>query len=247
MAEAHYTNPVCLSVGQRFRRLLTLSDLGHGRWLCRCDCGREVEVAGRHLRSGNTKSCGCLSRDKAAERARDRNTTHGMGRTPEYRAWNGMKERCGRPSHAAYHNYGGRGVQVCERWSGPHGFAAFLEDMGRRPSPRHTLERIDNSRGYEPGNCHWATTGEQARNKRTNLVIEHDGRRMVLADWAKETGLSRHCISRRLKAGWPVSLIFSRPPRKVARRADCQAPAGEEPPAPRTGDPEGDSPVAAQH
>jgi len=126
----------------------------------RCDCGSEFVVLRQSLRSGNTVSCGCKKREHLIAIA----TTHGKSETVAYRIWSSMISRCN-PSGA----YGKRGIRVCDRWRGS--FEAFLADMGERPSPRHSIDRIDNSRGYEPGNCRWATTYQQAQNtSRTRLT-----------------------------------------------------------------------------
>jgi hypothetical protein len=146
---------------------------GKGRLArCRCFCGRVFMALQRKLVSGKHRSCGCL-------RVR-RLVTHGECRsgkiTREYKIWNGMISRC-RPSGRAHKYYAGRGITICERWK--NSFAAFLEDMGRCP-PGLTLDRIDNSRGYDPGNCRWATRKQQSRNTRSNHIIEHNGERLTV-------------------------------------------------------------------
>lgn len=135
---------------------------------CTCDCGKAVEVLTFSLTSGRTQSCGCLQRERQSATAKVvglANKRHGESqkRTPEYSAWLSMHSRCGNPRHRAYANYGGRGIAVCERWAA---FENFLADMGRRPSEKHSLDREDNDRGYEPGNCRWATDSEQNSNRR---------------------------------------------------------------------------------
>jgi hypothetical protein len=206
--------------GRTYGRLTVVAYAGRRRWHCRCACGSLRVVRGPDLKNGNSKSCGCLSREVSAATARAHNRRHGMRDTPEYAAWKALRGRCLHPGHQAYHNYGARGVRVCERWAGAEGFVNFFADMGPRPSSHHTLERIDNEGHYEPGNCCWATTKAQSRNKRTSFFIEHQGRRLTLAGWAEVTGLSRYCIRRRLKAGWDVARALSAPPRQT-RRVDA--------------------------
>jgi hypothetical protein len=165
---------------------------------CRCECGTEKAVAGIHLRSGHTSSCGC-------HKGR---LTHGATRTTEYRIWANMRSRCSNPNLGAVSgNYIGRGISVCERWSSS--FVNFLADMGPRPSPRHTLDRIDNDGNYEPGNCRWATADVQRRNSRLAVYLEHDGRRLCITDWAAALGVSPNRIRSRLKRGKSVAEALS--------------------------------------
>lgn len=159
-------------VGLRFGRLVVESRSAKAArvawWVCRCDCGTQVEVSGLLLRFGSVRSCGCLSRDILQAR----NTKHGhapRGKRPlEYRAWQAMIQRCTNPSVHNYHRYGGRGISVCARWL--HDFPSFLADMGPKPSRAHSIERKDNAGNYEPGNCCWATATEQAANRRPRVV-----------------------------------------------------------------------------
>lgn len=164
-------------VGKRFGRLVVVGSAaplenGRSRWLCRCDCGVEKEVSASCLSQGRTKSCGCLRRENAAKRSPKANaarTKHGHAREdkgdrhPLYRTWQGMRERCRDPGNVSYKYYGGRGITVCERWES---FENFLADMGEKPSPDLTLDRIDNDGNYEPGNCRWATPEQQTKNRR---------------------------------------------------------------------------------
>lgn len=140
---------------------------GDAKWLCRCNCGEYVEVVGYNLRNGHTRSCGCLR----AEISEWVNVTHGQsstkdGRSPEYRTWTNMKSRCFNPRLKRYKDYGGRGITVCPEWA--DSFEQFYKDMGDRPSPRHSIDRIDVNGNYEPDNCRWATLSQQNRNKRNS-------------------------------------------------------------------------------
>jgi hypothetical protein len=149
-------------------------------WLCRCKCGNEVIVKGGNLNSGNTNSCGCLNLQKLSERQ-----THGKTRTTEYRIYHGMIRRCYEVGNPAYPDYGGRGIKVCDRWRGEHGFENFYADMGPRPKGK-TLDRWPNNDGdYELANCRWATKKEQAENRRSNKWYEFNGLRMIQKDWSR--------------------------------------------------------------
>lgn len=158
------------------------------------------------LRNGDSRSCGCFNRDVHRELWKERWTTHGHASrgeySPTYRVWVNLQTR---KRHQKYD-----GITVCERWR--DSFETFLADMGERPEGL-TIDRIDNDKGYEPGNCRWATQKEQQNNRRNNRLITVNGRTQTLAQWAEETGFNRKTISRRLDLGWSAEKALSVPPK----------------------------------
>lgn len=166
---------------------------GKARFMCQCDCGAAKVVRGRQLKDGTTSSCGCL----AAELTRTRSSTHGMTHSKEWAAWHRIKLRCYNKSHDSYVHYGARGITVCDRWR--TSFEAFLADMGPMPPDKPTIDRLDNSKGYEPGNCRWASVTEQNRNKGNNVFLTYGERTMTTAEWAREIGMSHSGFADRLK------------------------------------------------
>lgn len=132
--------------------------------------------------------------------------------TPEYGAWTNAKQRCANQRHPLFPLYGGRGVKVCSRWR--HSFDNFLEDMGPRPSSKHSLDRIDVNGDYTPKNCRWATKKTQSNNRRDNHFLEFEGKRKTVAQWARRTGLQVETIRFRLRQGWSVDRVLSTPPQK---------------------------------
>jgi hypothetical protein len=159
----------------------------HVYWVCECECGNVLDVRGSRLKSGRTKSCGCLRHDTRPA------LTHGMTGTKTHMVWDAMRQRCNNPNHFAYERYGGRGIIVCQEWS--DSFERFIEDMGLAPEGM-TLDRIDNSKGYFKENCRWTSRKVQARNRRSNVYANYKGKRMILADIAEAANVSRGTASR---------------------------------------------------
>lgn len=138
--------------------------------------------------------------------------SHGESRptaTPEYCTWASMKQRCLNPAHPGYSDYGGRGIAVCPEWL--DNFTAFLADVGRRPSPGHSIDRIDNDKGYEPGNVRWASRVQQAGNKRVSRQITFEGVERTVSEWAKRFGIHKSTLAKRLDSGWPVERALTTP------------------------------------
>lgn len=195
--------------GRRFGRLtvVALAGISKGRnaiWLCRCDCGKEVEVQSRNLKSGRSKSCGCLKLDLLNK--------HGMSKTRLYSEWHGIKVRCLNEQDAHYPNYGGRGITVCPEWV--DSFEAFRDwALANGYRDDLTIERKDNDGPYSPDNCRWATPKEQHNNKRSNRLITFNGETHTVTEWAAITGIDRHALYSRLKRGWSVERLFTPPSR----------------------------------
>lgn len=188
--------------GHRFGSLLVtkISDKRLGRkkeraWECVCDCGNKRVVSTRNLRKGRSTSCGCTYVNSQK--------THGMTKTPEYAVWCSMRRRCTDPTNSRWYTHGGRGIKVCESWMSS--FENFIADMGRRPAPSLSIERIDNDGDYTPENCIWATDREQAENRRTTIRIKIDGRIQSLKAWCRELGLPYlKTYKRYVMRGWSL-------------------------------------------
>lgn len=205
-------------IGFRFGRLLVKARAPnvihpHGvraAWLCVCDCGETTIVLGQRLRSGQTKSCGCLSVDLSRKRIANTwatNRTHGLSHSPEYNSWDKMLQRCENPKDNAFKNYGGRGIHVCQSW---HFFGNFIRDMGPRP-PGTTIDRINNNGNYERGNCRWSTRKEQNRNRRDSNLVTYEGKTQTVGAWEEEKGMTPNSLRSRLRAGWTVDRAINTP------------------------------------
>lgn len=202
--------PTC---GSRYGRLTYLGDAepaGKGnaharrRWRVQCDCGTEFVTNARCVLRGQSQSCGCLRRDRQVERLQ----THGLSRTPEYRAWIDMKQRCYYAGFAQRQHYADRGIVVCDRWK--NSFENFLSDVGTRPSPKHSLDRINNDGIYEPTNCRWATKFVQQTNRRVVRLHQYDGEMISASELSRRTNIPYRTLLRHLLARTdPLEIILS--------------------------------------
>lgn len=200
--------------GKKFGKLTAIrlasssSKDGHARWHCDCDCGGKSIVNSNNLRTGNTKSCGCMQIKSGKNNSCFKD---GRSHMREYYLWFEIRSRCLNKNSKSYKNYGGRGISICSRWES---FENFIADMGKRPTPDHSIDRIDNDGDYEPDNCRWATRRQQANNKRSNVNLTMNGETKTIAQWVRKTGFDHSTIRRRIKMGWPVEKILTHPVRK---------------------------------
>jgi hypothetical protein len=204
--------------GLRLGKLVVLEEVERGRsdrrWCAQCDCGALVTDSACHLRKRT--SCGSHACRKTRSDGNGGHASHDKSkRPPEYNVWCSMRKRCRNPNSDDFGRYGGRGIAVCARWDR---FDNFLADMGRRPSPKHSLDRIDNDGDYEPGNCRWVTSKEQMRNRRDNVWMSYGNGRAILADWARLTGLPEKVLQSRKRLGWSDERALTTPPRRDRRR-----------------------------
>ena len=174
--------------------------------ICICSCGNEVISVLADIKIGKIKSCGCLSIGKT-----NSNFKHGASLnkklTTEYSSWINMKDRCYNLKNSHYIGYGGRGIKVCEEWK--NNFSKFLQDMGKKPSNKHSIDRINNDLGYFKENCRWATVKEQANNTRTNNYITFLDKIQTLKQWCDELNLNYNTIRSRLRYGWSIEKTFN--------------------------------------
>jgi hypothetical protein len=216
--------------GQRYGALVAASptsDSKHGSsiWLFKCDCGNDVGrplalVRARQKR-GNWQACakpGCgfaqrsSTTFKKGSAARLRHGAHRRGATTvEYTTWTHMIGRCHNPKNKRFEYYGARGIAVCARWRGELGFDLFLADMGPRPPGMRSIERRDNSQGYEPGNCKWSNYQEQNRNKRSNRLVTIGNETLCVTDWAARNGIKPATAFRRIYSGWDIVAAVTLP------------------------------------
>lgn len=191
-------------IGVKFGYLTVLSQNGKTeqhqlRWLCKCDCGNYTTVTGGRLRFGSTKSCGCLY-------LKGNRRKHGESSiTPEYRAWSKIKERCYSNTSKGFPRWGGRGISMCKEWR--DNYEIFLDEMGRRPTNNHSIDRIDNNGNYCKTNCRWATRKEQNNNTTRNRYISNNGVTNTLQGWADKIGVDYRNISYHLNKKTMAEII----------------------------------------
>jgi len=200
--------------GLKFNRLTivnySLTDKWRQRnWNCICDCGNLIIASTANLKSSNTKSCGCLQKEKAAISGANSATTHGLSKTKDgkktrlFRIWMGIKTRCYNPNVKEYKNYGGRGITMCDEWK--NDFKSFHDwAIAKGYSELLTIDRIENNKDYYPENCKWSTDKDQTRNRRSSRFLELNGESKVMSEWAELYGLTDQCLFQRLKKGWSV-------------------------------------------
>ncbi len=196
--------------GQRFGRLSVVkyagTRKGQALWRCDCECGVAAFTTTASLKSGKTQSCGCLMRERLSQSR----LTHGLTKSPEYKSWSEMRQRCNNANNSRYADWGGRGIRVCEAWST---FGTFLNDMGRKPGPNYSIDRIDNDGDYCPSNCRWATKREQNRNTRRNRMVTFRGQTKSLSEWSDVVGISMATLWARLKVGVSTERALTQPVR----------------------------------
>lgn len=195
--------------GQKFGKLIIIRFVqkdkwGHSCWLCKCDCDKEKIICDNDLKSGHTKSCGCLA------------ATHGHTMSITYKSWEGIVQRCTNPNHKNYNYYGGRGITLCKRW---RKFTNFLGDMGERPGYKYTLDRINNDKGYYKSNCQWATRKQQQRNRRDNRLETFNGKTQLLIELAEKFDINFNTLRGRIdRLGWSVEKALTTPVGKYKQR-----------------------------
>lgn len=200
-------------VGKKFERL-TVVRKSHRKndkvmWECLCDCGNITYVSTYYLTSGKIRSCGCFKVDELLKRSK----THNQRHTKLYDVWKTMRQRCNNSKNVSYHNYGGRGISVCEEWE--NSFQSFYDwSMSNGYSDNLTIDRIDVNGNYCPENCRWTDRQVQANNTRVNHRITYNGETHSMAEWARITGMSYSSLSNRIKTyHWSIERALTEPVR----------------------------------
>lgn len=194
-------------IGYSHKQIVARKKFEH-YWVVSCSCGTTTKMRGRSLVNRN-RSCGCLRKENATKA----NTKHGLWHNRMYWILRDIIRRCHNSNDKAYKYYGGRGISVCDRWrfgeNDKSGIECFVQDMNERPSKNHTVERIDNNKGYSLDNCKWATMKEQGANKRSNVIITFNNKTQSLLEWAKELNLRPGLLHNRRTKGWCVERVLA--------------------------------------
>ena len=187
---------------------------GKTAWECKCDCGNITFVTTSNLTCNRIRSCGCLKIKQLLERS----TTHNQRHTVLYSVWRGLRQRCNNPKHASYHNYGGRGITVCEEWD--KSFQAFYDwsyangystENQKDEKLKLTIDRIDNNGNYEPSNCRWVDRKTQTRNMRTTRFITFNGQNKSVSEWCEIYGIKLQTFNTRIRNGWTIEEALTKP------------------------------------
>lgn len=187
---------------------------GKTAWECKCDCGNITFVTTSNLTCNRIRSCGCLK----IKQLLDRSTTHNQRHTVLYSVWRGLRQRCNNPKHASYHNYGGRGITVCEEWD--KSFQAFYDwsyangystENQKDEKLKLTIDRIDNNGNYEPSNCRWVDRKTQTRNMRTTRFITFNGQNKSVSEWCEIYGIKLQTFNTRIRNGWSIEEALTKP------------------------------------
>jgi hypothetical protein len=200
-----------LKVVERIDDYVAPNGSKHIQYRCECSCGNSTIAKKEYLTSGRKKSCGCLKKENGKK-------THGEIHTRLYRIWSNMCTRCSNPNNPAWAGYGGRGIHVCDDWKQFENFRdwAYNSDY----SDELTIDRIDNNQGYNPNNCRWANSFQQANNKRNNHLVEHNGEVKTLSEWAKFFNIPYKTLHRRIvDLGWTTEKAFTQPLRQASQYA----------------------------
>lgn len=204
-------------VGNHYGRLTVIKRAENNkhnaaRWLCKCICGKETIVDGKSLRTGNTKSCGCLNDEVRKATCRARSLTHGLSRTRLYYIWTKIKQRTKNENDPAFVYYGKRGITICKEWENFEPFYEWAKKNGY--NAKLSIDRINNDGPYCPENCRWTTFNVQSNNKRTNIFIEFNGKRQTIAQWAHEIKMNVTTLWMRLfQYNWPIEKALTQPTR----------------------------------
>lgn len=209
--------------GLTFNRLTVIrrtenDEHGKSMWECQCSCGKTAIRSGSKLKKGIAKSCGCLKSEAL--------TKHGLSRNRTYRIWVGLIDRCTSPSSKDYPRYGGSGITVCDEWLE---YRNFLDNMGECDDLEKSIDRIDNTKGYSPSNCRWATRKQQMRNRSNNINLTYNGITKTASEWANEKNMNLTTLLGRIKSGWSVenALNITVTPANGAKSRQCPNVFGE--------------------